>query len=155
MAQMIADTIEVTDYLRDRFGQARIVLTGHSWGSYLGIQVAAAAAPDRFLAPVGMAQIAHQLRSEVMARDHLLAVYRTRGDGRMVRQLAAAPVSLEEGTSDSWMRLRDAAMHRAGVGHMRQMDSVVTGMDLSRFGAAPLITQCAAREMNHGHRQNG
>ncbi len=129
MAQMIADTIEVADYLRDRFGQERIVLMGHSWGSYLGIQVAHAA-PDRFLAYVGMAQIAHQLRSEVMAHDHLLGVYRARGDMRMVRRLEAAPVSMEEGTSDTWMRLRDAAMHRAGVGHMRQMDSVVTGIFL-------------------------
>ncbi len=129
LAQMIADTIEVADYLRDRFGQERILLLGHSWGSYLGIQVAHAA-PDRFLAYVGMAQIAHQLRSEVMARDHLLALYRARGDARMVRQLEAAPVSMEDGTSPAWMRLRDAAMHRAGVGHMRAMDSVVTGIFL-------------------------
>lgn len=49
MAQMISDTIEVADYLRNRFRQDRILLLGHSWGSYLGIQVAAKA-PDRFLA---------------------------------------------------------------------------------------------------------
>jgi len=127
--RMIADTIEVADYLRDRFGQERILLLGHSWGSYLGIQVAHAA-PDRFLAYVGMAQIAHQLRSEVMARDHLLELYRVRGDARMVSQLEAAPVSMEDGTSPAWMRLRDGAMHRAGVGHMRAMDSVVTGIFL-------------------------
>jgi pimeloyl-ACP methyl ester carboxylesterase len=53
--RMIADTIEVMDYLRARFGQDRILLLGHSWGSYLGIQVAAAA-PDRFRAYVGMGQ---------------------------------------------------------------------------------------------------
>ncbi len=28
-------------------------------------------------------------------------------------------------------------------------------MDLSRFCAAPLITYCAAKGMNHGHRQDG
>jgi pimeloyl-ACP methyl ester carboxylesterase len=129
MAQMIADTIEVTDYLRGRFGQERIVLLGHSWGSYLGIQVAAAT-PERFLAYVGMAQIAHQLRSEVLAHDHLLGVYRQRGDARMVRRLEAAPVSMTEGTPPAWMRLRDEAMHRVGVGHMREMGSVVTGIFL-------------------------
>lgn len=43
MAQMIADTIEIADHQRDRFGQDRIVLLGHSRGSHLGIQVAAAA----------------------------------------------------------------------------------------------------------------
>ncbi|MCA4920955.1 MAG: hypothetical protein ING82_16150 [Roseomonas sp.] len=28
-------------------------------------------------------------------------------------------------------------------------------LDLSRFCAAPLITYCAAKEMNHEHRQDG
>ncbi|MFN3972805.1 MAG: alpha/beta fold hydrolase [Gemmobacter sp.] len=129
MDQMISDTIEVADYLRDRFGQDRILLLGHSWGSYLGIQVAAKA-PDRFLAYVGMAQIVHQLRSEVMAHDYLLSTYRSRGDAAMVRKLEAAPVSMEDGLSPAWMRLRDAAMHRAGVGHTRDIDSVITGIFL-------------------------
>jgi pimeloyl-ACP methyl ester carboxylesterase len=127
--RMIADTIEVADYLRARFGQERILLLGHSWGAYLGIQVAAAA-PDRFHAYVGMAQIAHQLRSEVMARDHLIAAYRARGDATMVRRLEAALVSMEGGTSREWMRLRDRAMHGIGVGHTRDMRSVVTGIFL-------------------------
>jgi pimeloyl-ACP methyl ester carboxylesterase len=129
MDQMISDTVEVADYLRDRFGQDRILLLGHSWGSYLGIQVAAKA-PDRFLAYVGMAQIVHQLRSEVMAHDFLLGTYRARGDAAMVRKLEAAPVSMEDGLSPAWMRLRDAAMHGAGVGHTRDIDSVITGIFL-------------------------
>ena len=65
-----------------------------------------------------------------MARDHLLQVYRGRGDATMVRRLEAAPVSLDGGTSPAWMRLRDRAMHEAGVGHMRAMRSVVTGIFL-------------------------
>jgi len=129
MAQLISDTVEVADYLRDRFGQDRIILLGHSWGSYLGIQVAAAA-PDRFLAYIGMAQIVHQLRSEVMAHDYLLGAYRERGDAAMVRRLEAAPVSMEAGLSPAWMRLRDAAMHGAGVGHTRDISSVITGIFL-------------------------
>jgi pimeloyl-ACP methyl ester carboxylesterase len=129
MERMIVDAIEVADYLRDRFGQDRILLLGHSWGSYLGIQVAAQA-PDRFLAYVGMAQIAHQLRSEIMSREAMIAAYRTRGDERMVGRLEAAEVSMEVGTSPEWMRLRDAAMHGIGAGHMREMTSVVTGIFL-------------------------
>jgi len=129
MDQMISDRIEVADYLRDRFGQDRILLLGHSWGSYLGIQVAAKA-PDRFRAYVGMAQIVHQLRSEVMAHVYLMGVYRARGDAGMVRKLEAAPVSMEDGLSPAWMRLRDAAMHGAGVGHTRDIDSVITGIFL-------------------------
>jgi pimeloyl-ACP methyl ester carboxylesterase len=129
MEQMISDTIEVADYLRVRFGQESIVLLGHSWGSYLGIQVAAAA-PDRFRAYVGMAQIAHQLRSEVMARNYMLSAYRSQGNKKMVRRLEAAPVSMRDGVSPAWMQLRDRAMHQIGVGHTRDMDSVVTGIFL-------------------------
>ncbi|WP_147277345.1 alpha/beta fold hydrolase [Rhodovulum sp. 12E13] len=88
----------------------------------------AAAAPDRFLAYVGMAQIVHQLRSETLAQEYLIDVFRARGDERMARRLEAAPVSLEAGASEAWMRLRDRAMHEAGVGHMHQMRSVITGI---------------------------
>ncbi len=127
--QMISDTVEVADYLRDRFGQDRILLLGHSWGSYLGIQVAAKA-PDRFIAYVGMAQIVHQLRSELMAHEFLLSAYKARGDAGMIRKLEAAPVSMDGGLSPAWMQLRDAAMHGVGVGHTRDIDSVVTGIFL-------------------------
>jgi pimeloyl-ACP methyl ester carboxylesterase len=129
MAQMISDTIDVADYLRSRFRQDRILLLGHSWGSYLGIQVAAMA-PDRFLAYVGMAQIVHQLQSEVMAHHYLLSVYRARGDAGMVRRLEAATISMQDGLSPAWMRLRDAAMHKAGVGHARDINSVIKGIFL-------------------------
>jgi pimeloyl-ACP methyl ester carboxylesterase len=129
MAQMIADTIEVADYLRARFNRERILLLGHSWGSYLGIQVAATA-PDRFLAYVGMAQITHQLRSEVMAHDYLVAAYSDLGDEAMVRKLKAAPVSMADGLSPAWMRLRDRAMHGVGVGNTHEGHSVITGIFL-------------------------
>ncbi len=129
MDQMIADTVEVADYLRARFGKEKILLLGHSWGSYLGIQVAAAA-PNRFLAYVGMAQIAHQLQSEVMAHAYMIDAYRAQGDLAMVGKLEAAPVSMKDGLSPAWMRLRDAAMHRLGVGHTRDIRSVITGIFL-------------------------
>lgn len=127
--RLIADTIEIADHLRDRFGQERILLLGHSWGSFLGIQVAARA-PDRFLAYVGMAQVAHQLQSEVMASEAMIAAYRAQGDRRMVRRLEAAPVSMEGGMSDAYLHLRDAATHRLGGGTTRDMASVITGVFL-------------------------
>ena len=38
--QMVSDTIEVTDYLRDRFDQDKVFLVGQSWGSTLGVLAA-------------------------------------------------------------------------------------------------------------------
>ena len=129
LEQFIADAVAVADTLRERFKQEKIYLLAHSWGSYLGIQVAAAA-PDRFHAYVGMGQVSHQLRSEIAAQRYLMDVYRVRGDLAMVRRLEAAPVSMDDGTSDAWLRLRDRAMHRVGVGTTRRMRSVITGVAL-------------------------
>ena len=74
VTQFIADTVGVTHYLRRRFGKDRIILLGHSWGSFLGIQVAAAA-PDLFHAYGGMGQMSFQLRSEVAAHLAMLVQY--------------------------------------------------------------------------------
>jgi pimeloyl-ACP methyl ester carboxylesterase len=129
--QFIDDTLTVTDHLRERFGQDRIYLLGHSWGSLIGIR-AVARSPERFAAYIGMGQITDQLRSEQLAYDHMLAEYRRRGDTRMVRDLEAVPVTLEGGPPPRYVRmLRDTAMHRLGVGTTHEMDSVITGIFLS------------------------
>lgn len=127
LAQLIADTIAVTEYLRERFGQDKIYLLGHSWGSFLGIQVAAAV-PELYHAYIGMGQVSYQLKSEVAAHSYMLDQYRARGDAAMVRKLAAAPASMTEGLSPAYLRLRDAAMHGLGVGTTRDMTSVITGV---------------------------
>ncbi|MGS0688354.1 alpha/beta fold hydrolase [Nakamurella sp. GG22] len=130
--QFIADTIAVTDYLRDRFRQDRIYLLGHSWGSFIALQ-AAARAPERYKAYLGMAQMVHQLESEKMAYDYMLATYQERGDTAMVRKLRAAPVSMTGGTSGEYLKLRDTAMHRLGIGTTHDMTSVITGIFLASW----------------------
>lgn len=127
--QLVADTIAVADYLRNRFGEEKIYLLGHSWGSFIGIQ-AAAAAPDRFHAYIGMSQVSHQLQSEVLAFRHMLEAYRKLGDAGMLRRLEAAPVTMAGGLPETYMRLRDEAMHRLGIGTTREMRSVITGVFL-------------------------
>ena len=127
VAQLITDTIAVTQYLRQRFAKDKITLLGHSWGSFLGIQVAAAA-PDLYDAYVGMGQVSYQLRSEVAAHAYMLDQYQARGDAAMVRKLTAAPATITDGLSPAYLRLRDGAMHGLGIGTTRDMDSVITGV---------------------------
>jgi pimeloyl-ACP methyl ester carboxylesterase len=79
--QFVSDTLAVTDYLRQRFHQEKIYLLGHSWGSLIAIQVAARS-PERYHAYLGMAQIVHQVESEKLAYDFMLAEYRRRGTPR-------------------------------------------------------------------------
>jgi deazaflavin-dependent oxidoreductase (nitroreductase family) len=124
---MISDTLEVTNYLRDRFGKEKIYLMGHSGGSFIGIQ-AAARAPDLYHAYIGVAQMSDQLKSEKLAYDYMLALFRANGNSSMVRKLEAAPVTLTGGTPDAYLALRDTAMHSLGIGTTHDMKSVVTGI---------------------------
>jgi len=56
LEQSISDTIEVTNYLRNRFHKDKIFLMAHSGGSLIGIQ-AAARAPELYSAYIGVAQM--------------------------------------------------------------------------------------------------
>jgi pimeloyl-ACP methyl ester carboxylesterase len=130
--QFIADTLAVTDYLRERFGQDRIYLMGHSNGTFFGIQ-AAARAPERFHAYIGVAQMTNQLKSEQLAYDYMLARFRELGDVDMVRKLEAAPVTMDGGMPPGYVAVRDEAMHRLGVGTMRTMTNYLQGLFLASF----------------------
>jgi pimeloyl-ACP methyl ester carboxylesterase len=130
--QMIADTIELTNYLRERFGVDKIYLMGHSGGTFVGIQ-AAARAPDLYHAYIAVAQMSYQLESEQMAYEYMLQQFKQNGDTNMVRKLEASPVTMAGGVPDSYNLIRDVAMHKAGIGTMHDMRSVVTGILLPSF----------------------
>jgi pimeloyl-ACP methyl ester carboxylesterase len=125
--QMIADTLAVTDYLRNRFGVEKIYLMAHSGGSLIAIQ-AAARAPQLYHAYLGVAQMSYQLKSEHLAYEYMLQQFKANGNINMARKLEAAPVTLAVPLPDGYMAVRDAAMHTLGIGTTREMRSVITGV---------------------------
>jgi pimeloyl-ACP methyl ester carboxylesterase len=127
LEQMVSDTIEVTDYLRNRFHKEKIYLMGHSGGTFIGIQ-AAAREPQLYSAYIGVAQMSNQLKSEKLAYDYMLQQFKENGNREMVRRLEAGPVTMTGGTPDAYRALRDPAMHSLGIGTMHEMNSVVTGL---------------------------
>lgn len=68
--QIIEDTIEVTNYLRERFKQDKIYLMGHSWGAYLGIKTVQKS-PELYSAYMGVGQPVHQKKGQKLAYDYL------------------------------------------------------------------------------------
>ncbi|AXJ00570.1 Pimeloyl-ACP methyl ester carboxylesterase [Cyclonatronum proteinivorum] len=68
--QQTADALELVHWLRERFGQDRIFLLGHSWGTRVGIALAAEH-PELFYAWIGVSQVVDHGRATVMARDWL------------------------------------------------------------------------------------
>ena len=126
---LMSDTKEVTNYLRKRFRQEKIYLMGRSGGSFIGVHVVAQA-PELYTAYIGMAQMSDQLESERLAYEFMVDQYKAKGDKRMVRKLEASPVTLKDGTPQSYLVLRDKAMHSLGIGTTREMRSIITGVFL-------------------------
>jgi pimeloyl-ACP methyl ester carboxylesterase len=127
--QFVSDTLEVTDYLRNRFGKEKIYLMGHSGGTFIGIQ-AAAQAPELYHAYIGVAQMSDQLESERLAYEYMLQQFREKGNKDIVEELEAAPVTTTGGTPEDYLDLRDKGMHSLGIGTTHDMNSVVTGLFL-------------------------
>jgi pimeloyl-ACP methyl ester carboxylesterase len=129
LEQMISDTLEVTNYLRHRFGKEKIYLMGHSGGTFIGIQ-AAARAPELYYAYIGVAQMSYQLKSERLAYEYMLQQFKENGNTQMVQKLEAAPVTMTDGMPHAYLVVRDPAMHSLGVGTTRDMNSIITGLFL-------------------------
>lgn len=125
--QMVDDTIALTNYLRESFGKDKIYLMGHSGGSFIGI-LAADRAPELFYAYIGVAQMSYQIKSENLAYDYMLEEYLKLSDKKMVQKLEKAPPGMTSPLPMAYLKLRDDAMHRIGIGTTREMKSVITGI---------------------------
>lgn len=86
LEQLVADTIEVTAYLRDRFDEERVYLVGQSWGSTLGA-LAAQQRPELFHAFVGVGQMVSQRATDIMFWEDAVAWAEATGESGLAETL--------------------------------------------------------------------
>lgn len=91
LEQAVSDTLEVTDHLRDRFGQDRIHLTANSWGTIPSV-LAVQQRPELFHTYVGTGQMVNNAETDRMFWEDALAwAERTGQEGLAGRIRAAGP----------------------------------------------------------------
>ena len=89
LQQAVSDTIEVTNYLRNRFGQDKIYLLGQSWGTILGV-LAVQQHPELYRAYIGVGQMVDPRETDgVFYRDTLAWARRT-GNTALIARLTAS-----------------------------------------------------------------
>jgi pimeloyl-ACP methyl ester carboxylesterase len=92
----VAATIDVTNYLRDRFDQDQIYLIGQSWGSLLGV-LSVQAAPDLYRAYVGTGQMVSPVETDrIFYEDSLAWAEETGRDGLRDQLRSIGPPPYEE-----------------------------------------------------------
>jgi pimeloyl-ACP methyl ester carboxylesterase len=84
--RMLADASEVTDYLRRRLHQDKIIVVGHSWGSLLGLTLAKRR-PDALCAYVGMGQVIDMPDNEQASYQSVLGQARAARNAKAVKDL--------------------------------------------------------------------
>ncbi|MGC6767769.1 alpha/beta fold hydrolase [Enterococcus sp. LJL51] len=137
--QMIADTLFVVSYLRERFSKEKIFIMGHSWGTLLGI-LTVQKSPELFQAYIGIGQMNQQIESERLAYKYMLNEFRTRGDKKMIKKLEKVPINQGAKVEIAYLSVRNAAMMKLGIGLMRQCRSVMSiGGILIRFKGYKLM----------------
>ncbi len=123
--QLIADLLEVSNYLRKRYNQEKIYLMAHSGGTFIGIQ-AAAMAPELFHAYLAMSQISNQIESEKLAYHYMVDQFTLADDQKMLQKFKKYPI--DKINTPAYYVMRDSPMHQLGIGTTRAMKSVISGV---------------------------
>lgn len=135
------DGIELAQYLCDYLAKKKILLLGHSWGTYLGIGMIQRR-PELFAAYIGTGQVG-SWRANVQAQfDFMLAKSRAANDRKKVEQMEAigTPDPTNAAQYFSWWRMRNPYMARADAKWFEDLAQIVrsdpefTDADMKTFG---------------------
>ena len=86
--RMHADTVEMVNYLRKRFGREKILVLGHSWGSILGLKLAHDH-PELLYAYIGVGQATDAQQNEVILYKETLDEARHTQNKEAIQQLTS------------------------------------------------------------------
>ena len=111
--RMIADTEEMAAWARKEFGKNKIFVLGHSWGSFLGLQLAEHH-PEWLYAYIGVCQLIDGPESERRGWRFAMDAARRDGNAEAVRELEAiAPY----GAPGQTIPIKDIYVERKWVGY--------------------------------------
>lgn len=77
--QLLADTDEVLDYLRERFGKEKIIIIGQSWGTVLGMEYINIH-PEKVAAYIGVGQVTDFLQGKIYAAENAVQIATENGN---------------------------------------------------------------------------
>ena len=138
--QLVQDTIALIELLRARFGQQKILLLGHSWGSVLAMKVAAAR-PDLLYAVIGMGQVVDMQRGEDLSYRYVLERAHAEHNRKAIRILE------QLGGSDTYRKDTKFVQRRWLVHYGGMMHALDTGTVVSILLNAP---ECSIVDCTRG-----
>ncbi|WP_366345354.1 alpha/beta hydrolase [Paenibacillus amylolyticus] len=93
---LVDDLLALRGYVSKELGQEKVILIGHSFGTYIGMK-AAAKAPTQFHAYIGIGQMANTLQSELESLEYTYEQAKQAGNAEDVKKLELIRSSIEQG----------------------------------------------------------
>jgi pimeloyl-ACP methyl ester carboxylesterase len=145
------DAIALIEHLRARYGQDKVFLLGHSFGSAVGLAVATKR-PDLLVAYIGMGQLIDFRENERVGMAQTLATARARGDMDAVATIEAlapypdaGPFTIRQ--ADAWRkyanRYGSLAANRSDAGfyfEATKLSPLYTAADREAWGKGSAFT---------------
>ena len=172
LPQMERDTVEVANYLRNRFHREKIFVVGHSWGSVLGLWLAHEH-PELIYAYVGVGQVINMEQNDATAYHDALEQARGRHNDAALKELESiapyppANAGFEKGSiARRWEgELLGPRLNRAGFADVRRIlldvvsapdysllddYSFIRGLSLSAEALFPILTKIDLAKLGPG-----
>ncbi|OXS72513.1 alpha/beta hydrolase [Lysinibacillus sp. KCTC 33748] len=93
---LVDDLLALTDYISDRLGKEKVILIGHSYGTYIATQ-AASKAPEKFTAYVGIGQMSDTVESEIDSLNYVIKQAEKAGNTDDVQDLQELTGKIKNG----------------------------------------------------------
>lgn len=95
---LVDDLLALTDEVMQMLDRPKVLLMGHSFGTYIGMK-AAAKAPEKYYAYIGVGQVANTIESELDSLDYTIEQARLAGNEQDAMQLEQLRGLIEIGES--------------------------------------------------------
>lgn len=93
---LVNDLLAITDYVSERLGKEKVILMGHSYGTYIAAQ-AAQKAPEKYEAYVGIGQMGDTVTSEIDSLTYLISQALQAGNAEDVLYLQGLTDKIKKG----------------------------------------------------------
>ncbi|MEH6946541.1 alpha/beta hydrolase [Bacillus sp. JJ634] len=155
---LVEDLLALTDYITERLNQEKVLLIGHSFGTYIGMK-AVAKAPEKYYAYIGIGQVADVIQSELDSLEFTMEQAKLAGNWDDVERLMQLQPLIEQGeewTPRNLVRKYGGAARRINdnTDYLKGFlfNSEYNGLDIVRYLRGINVTQEAL--LNEGSKHN-
>jgi pimeloyl-ACP methyl ester carboxylesterase len=140
--QFLSDAYELVRLLLCRYGQDKIYLAGHSWGSYLGA-LFAARHPELLYAYIGIGQVVDERRAGAIADEFIRRRARETGEEEALRELDAMGSAVRE----KWLFRFGGELYH----HTSWMPFLLTGLLAPEYSLSDVINVAPGSSFSSRH----